>query len=101
MDNRLGLHELLVGLMVPNKVYFQPPSSIKLTYPCIIYELATVNVWYANSEKYSHKTAYTVTVIDQNPESELFDAIFDLRYCKFDRAFVSDNLNHFVFTLFY
>lgn len=101
MDSRLELHNILVDLINPHKVYFQPPSSIKLTYPCIIYKLDDINTSYADSEKYIKVKAYMLTVIDQNPDTDILDKILSLDYCNFDRYFVSDNLNHYVFTLFY
>lgn len=101
MGSRLDLHNILVDLITPNKVYFQPPSSIKLTYPCIIYTLDDISTKYANSEKYIKMKAYMVTVIDSNPDSDIPDKLHELEYCNFNRHFVTDNLNHYVFTLFY
>ena len=101
IDTRLTLHALLVGIMAPNKVYFQPPSSIKLTYPCIIYRLDGISTNYADSVKYKNKKRYTVTVIDQDPDSIIPSSILSLDYCSFDRSYVSDNLNHYFFTLYY
>ena len=37
MDRRLQLHEELCSVLGSRNVYFQPPETIKLTYPCIIY----------------------------------------------------------------
>jgi hypothetical protein len=31
----------------------------------------------------------------------MVDDILALPYCQFDRSYVSDNLNHFVFTLYF
>lgn len=101
MDKRLELHAILEAIITPNKAYFQPPSSIKLTYPCIIYQLDKIESDYANSKKYKNKKAYLITVIDSNPDSEIPDQFLNLTYCEFDRFFVSDNLNHYVFTLYY
>jgi hypothetical protein len=101
IDKRLELHNILVNLISSERVYFQPPSSIKLIYPCIIYELDSINVTYADSIKYKNKKRYTITVIDQNPDSEIPNNILMLNYCSFDRHFISDNLNHYVFTLYY
>lgn len=101
MDSRLELHEILVSLLGSRNVYFQPPSSIKLIYPCIIYGLENIKVTYADSIKYANKKAYVITVIDQNPDSDIPNRILTLNYCGFDRHFIADNLNHYVFTLFY
>lgn len=101
INTRLELHDILVDLVGPNKVYFQPPSSIKLSYPCIVYGLDAIDIAYADSIKYKNKKRYTVTVIDQNPDSVFPLDVLSLDYCSFDRHFISDNLNHYVFTLYY
>lgn len=101
MDNRLELHQILIDIIGNNNVYFQPPSSIKLTYPCIIYKLSNFKVTYADSIKYANMKAYEITVIDQNPDSIIPSKLLELEYCQFNTFFTSDNLNHFVFSLFY
>ena len=81
-DNRLTLQVEFEAFLSSNKVYFQPPSSIKLSYPCIIYELDGFGIDHANSLIYRNKTRYTVTVIDQNPESRLPLLMLDaFEYC--------------------
>jgi hypothetical protein len=101
-SKRLELQKLLEELISPNKVYFQPPSSYLLTYPCIIYELETIQTIYADSIKYKNKKRYSITVIDNSPDSEIPTKILaNFIYCEFDRYFVSDNLNHFVLILYY
>lgn len=100
-DKRLELHSVLVKLVDPNKVYFQPPSSIKMTYPCIVYELNDIDVTYANSIKYKNKKRYMLTVIDQDPDSEIPNKLLTLEYSSFDRHFITDNLNHYTFTLYF
>jgi hypothetical protein len=100
-SKRLELHEILKDLIDPYEVYYQPPSSFNLTYPCIIYELEKIKTDYADSIMYKNKKRYSVTVIDKNPDSEIPNKVLELAYCSFDRSFKSDNLNHFVFTLYY
>ena len=40
--DRLILHDELITLLGSSNVYFQPPTSIKMNYPCIIYKLDDV-----------------------------------------------------------
>jgi hypothetical protein len=44
---------------------------------------------------------YTLTVIDRNPDSELADQVEEIAFCHFDRFYAAENLNHYVFTLFF
>ena len=54
MSRRLMLHELLCeSLGCPNRgrecrVYFQPPSTVKMKYPAIVYALDDIENTFAN-----------------------------------------------------
>lgn len=97
--DRLGLSEIFHNIC--SHVYFQPPESVKLKYPCIIYERRTGDTIYANDLPYRFEQCYTVTVIDANPDSKLPYEVAKLPMCKMDRCFTSDNLNHTTFILYY
>lgn len=99
--SRLSLQSELENLLGSRKVFFQPPPTIRLSYPCIIYELADYDIDHADDIKYGIMKRYSITVIDKNPDSELPDKLIKLEYCSFDRFYTIDNLNHWVFTLFY
>lgn len=101
MASRLNLQKDLEELLGSRNVYFQPPESIKLKFPCIVYDLSSIRKRTANNKRYLTETAYTVTVIDKNPASKIPDKLLDWNYCIFERKFVTDNLNHFVFRLYY
>lgn len=99
---RLELHALLEDIIgTGNKVYFQPPENVKLRYPCIIYKLANIDTTKADDIKYLKHKRYEITLIHDDPDNDIYETIEDLPYCDFDRSFVSDNLYHYVFTLFY
>ena len=102
MASRLELHEELCALLGSRDVYFQPPESVRLKYPCIVYSLSGVNKINANNKHYKLDKRYEITVIDSDPDSEFSDKILEhFQMCSFDRAFVSDNLNHWVHSLYY
>lgn len=102
MASRLKLHEELCEILGTRNVYFQPPESVHLVYPCIVYELSGVDKLNANNSSYKLTKQYELTVIDKNPDSELSDKILKrFRMCSFDRPFKSDKLNHWVHTLYY
>lgn len=82
-------------------VYYSPPSDMNMVYPCIVYKLANLSSIHADNIKYHNMTQYTVTVIDEHPDSKIRDKIYNLQYCSFDRGFTRDGLNHFVFRLYY
>ena len=107
MDKSLELHEILCGIVNITEpdgnrhVYFQPPESVKIKYPAIIYSRNDIDNRFANNDVYKQTYNYQVTVIDRDPDSEIVDKISKLPTCRFNRHFVSDNLNHDVFILYY
>lgn len=101
MVRRLELHEELCKILGNRNVYFQPPATIKLNYPCIIYNKTDADIKKADDKTYIRKTMYTVTVIDRDPDSTIPDKVEELPYCSLERYFINDNLNHTVFQLYY
>jgi hypothetical protein len=101
MGQRLDLHELLITLLGSGNVYFQPPPTVQMKYPCIVYELNDINTDFANDKPYNRHKNYLVTVIDRNPDSSLPDRVGELPLSNFDRFYTAENLNHNVFRLFY
>ena len=102
MDRRLLLDDIFRSNILGNdNVYFQPPPNIQMKYPAIRYELSGINVGHADDRPYRTAKKYTVTIIDRNPDSVLPDLMMALPFCSFDRHYAADNLNHWVFTLFY
>ena len=100
MGSRLRLHELLVGVLGNDHVYFQPPESMKLVYPCIVYSLGDIKVRYADNKAYTTMNAYDVTFISRDPDNTYaVDMLNTFELCRFDRRFTNDNLYHDVFTL--
>jgi hypothetical protein len=101
MGTRLELQQILVGLLGSDNVYFQPPPSIKMVYPCIMYKRDYAETKFSGNKPYFHQTRYLVTVIDKNPDSLIPDKIAKLPMCLFDRFYTADNLNHNVYKLFF
>ena len=101
MDRRLKLHEELCDILGSRNVYFQPPESVKLKYPCIIYERSTGQTMHANNRMYSHLVSYTVKLITRNPKDPLIDKLIKLPKCSFDRPYKADKLYHYVYTIYY
>lgn len=100
-QRRVKLQRMLEGLLGNRNVYFQPPTGTMLKYPCIIYSLDTANDVHAEDRIYRRLYRYALTYITKNPEDPMRDQIDDLQYCSFNRFYATDNLNHFVYTLYY
>lgn len=101
MASRLSLHEDLCELLGSRNVYYDPPESIKMNYPAIVYALSLINNEHANDGVYIQKPAYDVTVIYKDADNVVSEKISRLPLCGFDRHYKSDNLNHDKYTLYY
>ena len=101
MSNRLKLHELLCEILGSHQVYFQPPESVQMKYPAIVYFRNRIDNEHANDGVYMQSPSYSITVIDKNPDSEIVERVSRLPMCRFDRHFTADNLNHDTFTIYY
>ena len=101
MHDRQELHEVLCNILGSRNVYFQPPESIKMKYPAIVYSLNDISNKHGDNLPYTQSISYSVTVIDKNPDNKIVVSISKLPFCRFNRHFTYDNLNHYVFTLYY
>ena len=101
MASRLELQSKFEDILGNRNVYFQPPSSVRMQYPAIVYSRKDIEGRFANDKIYRKLPCYEAILIDKNPDSEFIDKILDLPYCSFDRHYEADNLNHDVFTIFY
>lgn len=101
MNTRLELHELLCKTLGSRNVYFQPPESIRMNYPAIVYSRSRIDNTFADNTVYKQKVSYEITVIDEDPDSEIVKKVSLIPMCRFDRHFTSNNLNHDTFTIYY
>lgn len=102
MARRLDFQRKLCQVLGSKNVYFQPPATIKMQYPCIVYSRSTIQSNKADDKHYFGLTRYTVTYIDTNPDSEMpYDLIKAFEYASYDRYYSADNLHHNVVTIYY
>lgn len=103
MASRLKLHSELQKLLgAEDRVYFDPPESVKMRYPAIVYELNRINQRYADDKAYRRLKNYSVTIITRDPDTSMVDDMLDsFSYCAFEREYRADNLHHYSFILYY
>lgn len=96
------LRDLLTSIdnSYTKNLYYRKPSKT-LNYPCIIYKRVSELTKHADNKKYVSQNRYTLTVVDRNPDSILSEKVSNLPLCSFDREYEADNLNHFVYDLYY
>lgn len=102
MGRRHKLHMKLVDILGSDHVYFQPPASIRLEYPCIIYRRGNAATRFSNNMPYNFTKQYDITYITKDPDDPMVDKIaLAFQMIEHDRFYTADNLNHDVFTLYY
>lgn len=100
-QKRLSFHEFLCRITGDRNCYYAPPTGLEMNYPCVTYDLSNPSVVHADNIPYLTTLQWTVTVIDEDPDSPLASKFMNIPKCSFDRPFKSDDLNHFVFSLYF
>lgn len=88
------LHEIC-----PN-VYFQPPSNLRMVYPCIVYSLEQIDVKFANNGVYNYYDKYSLIYVTRDPDDVNVHKIAFLPLCSSNRDYSSDNLHHHAYTIY-
>ena len=102
MASRLELQTEFEELMGNSNVYFNPPASFKMSYPCIRYKGSGKDLKRANNKIYGMVDRYEGVVIDYNPDSEMPNTLLNhFQLCSIGSPYVADNLIHFPFTIYY
>ena len=96
---RVELQELLKEYC--DTVYFQPPSSIRINYPCIVYNRSTDYINRANNSLYVKEKLYRVTVMDKNPDSDIADRLQELPWAVIISRDVIDNIYQTTLNIYY
>ena len=101
MSSRTDLQSKLEELLGGRNVYYQPPGTVMMNYPAIVYSKTRISSKFANDAKYSKMNCYELIVIDRKPDNPVIDKLLDLPYSSYDRHYESDNLHHDVITLYH
>lgn len=83
-----------------DRVYFQPPENLKIEYPAIVFHLSKIEIDHASDVPYKGAKEYSVTLITKDPEPDVIDEILKIPYSSLDTTYISDGMNHFVFTVY-
>lgn len=104
MKMRTELHEILCEDLGSRNCYFSPPSNIRMKYPCIVYSCDGTLTRHADDIRYLKRRRYSITVIDQRPDSDIPRVLYEddrLKYLSEDRVYVADGMNHYTFTVYF
>lgn len=101
MGRRADLHHILEAVLGSKNVYFDPPESFKLSYPCIVYSMNAHHERMADNEQYNLAKRYSLIYITQKADDPMVDKIELLQYCSLNQSYTSSNLHHYAYTIYY
>lgn len=99
MDRRLDLSNILHEVV--DNVYFEPPTSVIMKYPCIRYSRSHIDTTFADNIPYLRHNRWELILIYEDADSNLPDVVLDRLAATHDRHYVVDNLHHDVFTIYF
>lgn len=106
MNDRLELDEVLAGIIGITEsdgdrhIYLNPPPSVRMRYPAIKYSLNNIDSKFANNGVYKLSPSYQVILIDEDVDTKYLEPILRIPSCRFNRFYIADGLNHWVFTIY-
>ena len=100
MASRMKLHDEFLEIV--DNVYFNPPESVKMSYPGIRYNLSGIDAKKADNMTYKRINRYTVIVITTDPDDDYHIKILErFPMCSYERSYKSNNLVHHILNLYY
>lgn len=104
----------LSDLLGTDEVYFQPDSDAGtdegeayiftgMSFPCFVVKRTNIYTPRADNRIYQFRPAYQIIYINQDePDPEMLQTVMEkFPYCQYQRHYVSDNLHHDVFVIYY
>ena len=98
---RIELDKILRSTLGSSNVYFDPPESFKLQYPCIVYRFSGNRDTHAEEARYQRMKRYTIIYITRNADDPMVDTIDDLRYCTLSQPYTTGGLFHYAFNIYF
>ena len=96
---REALHDILVAVLGSSHVYYDPPENLKMKYPAIVHNRNNIQNTFSDHIPYKQTRPYSVTAIDEDPDSEIVDKLSLIPMCNYEQHFTSNGMNHDVFII--
>ena len=99
MTEREMIQAILEQTIGSTNVYYQPPATVKIKYPAVVYKLDRIKKTTANNKWYHLKSTYQATLIYKEPDSPLPYEFAKLDKCEHVSHYMSDNLYHDIYSI--
>ena len=100
-DKRLKLDDVLRETLGSTNVYFQPPESVKMQYPCIVYNVAKIPVTFADNKAYLTNPRYVIRYITYAPDDPMRFKLIEVLGVPIIQTYAKDGLYHYILELYY
>jgi len=97
--SRVELDRILRTTLGTDHVYYDPPESFKLKYPCIVYSLSRHQDMFADNRRYFRTKRYTLVYITRDADDPMVETLDDLEYCHLNRPYTADGLFHYAYDI--
>lgn len=101
LDRRLLLDEKIRRILGSTNVYFEPPASLIMKYPCVRYKRSNIDVVFADNKAYLGHNRYEIIVIFKDADDDLPGKFLyndEGLVLNVERTYIADGLHHYVFT---
>lgn len=99
-DRRLKLSAILHDILGTDEVYYEPPESVRMTYPSIVYSRSSIETKSADNIKYLRNDRYSITFIRKDADNPVLDKLLQLPYCQHSSSFKTNGLYHDIFNIY-
>lgn len=100
MDRRLKLSEMLHDILGTDHVYYDPPETVKMKYPAIVYSRSGIDSKAADNIKYLRNDKFTLIFIRKDSDNSIIDKLLELPYCQHSSEYKTNGLYHDVFNVY-
>lgn len=100
-NKRQELQLIFEGILGSTEVYFQASEGKAMSYPAIKFKKSTIENKHADNEVYIQSQYYEIVVMDSNPDRDIAGVVSKLPRCRQNTQYVTDNLYHDVFTIYF
>lgn len=104
MDHKQELQKTLEAIKGIDKVYYKPTVNTKMEYPCIKFDRSGRPSEFANNKRYIVHDQFTIIYISRASQKDILsviEQIEEIPFVIFDRHYVADGLEHYVYTKTY
>jgi len=101
MANWEDVRTTLMNVTGATNVYYQPPPTLKMQYPCIIFEKSDEQFKHADNSVFNRMIEYQAKVVYSDPDCPIIEQMSKVRYCRFDRHYKADGMYHDVYSLYF